>query len=231
MKRVIALISGNVRLVAKMLSRVRTRFFPNWWTKLEQYANEMGIERMQAHYGYSEFSKMLRSKIPAGAKVLDLGCQKGTETEMISKTNEVEGVDLFPSFVRRLEARGIKGHVQDFHHLRFVNEFDCVYSNNSLEHSTHPDKVLAGVHSALRPGGTFVCGMPLDGNDLNTKDPAHFYRATKDDVVSLFKGFFPEVSYEVINTRERWNWPNPPARDEMIILVAKSDEAGKTGKA
>ena len=221
MNRAQTVIVGGVRVMAKMVSRARSKFFPNWWIKLEQFANEWRIERMQSHCGYSEFSSILRSKIPAGAKVLDLGCQKGVETEMISKTNEVEGVDLFPSFVRRLESRGIKGHAQDFHNLTFDSEFDCVYSNNSLEHSTRPEKVLAGVRRALKPGGVFVCGMPLDGNDLKTKDPAHFYRATRDEVVNLVKRFFPECSYEVINTRERWNWPNPPAKDEMIILVAR----------
>lgn len=209
-------------LVLHYISRARVRIAPNFFTRAEQFWNEMGIEGMQKHSGYAAFAAILRSRIPTGVRVLDLGCNKGFETNIIGKTNPVVGVDAYASFVKVASKRGVDARVMDFHNLKFSQEFDCVYSNNSLEHAKFPEKVVQGVFRALKPGGLFIVGMPLDGNNPKTKDPAHFFRATAQDAISLLeKNGFAITHQEVIDTKVRWNWENQPANNQMLICVAK----------
>lgn len=117
---------------------------------------------MHQHHGYSEFSKLLRSYIPKNALVLDLGCNKGFETAIIAQTNKVVGVELFKDFVNvAKKERKLDVKQMDFHNLIFHNEFDCVYSNNTLEHSRYPDKVIKGVACALKKMDCLLLGCPL----------------------------------------------------------------------
>jgi len=201
---------------------LRLKFFPSFYIKSEQFFLERKIEAMHNISGYAAFSELLRSFIPRGVKTLDLGCNKGLETSIIAKTNPVMGVDLYRSFIRAARKRGINASVMDFHSLSFFEEFDCIYSNNTLEHSKFPDKVIKGVFRALKPGGIFIVGMPLDGNNPKIKDPAHFFRATEKDVVDLLKnnGFYVKHK-EVVDTKQKWQWEIPPANNQMIIVVAK----------
>lgn len=201
---------------------IRIRFFPFLWLKAEQYLHERKIEIMHNHAGYAAFSELLRSFIPRGVKTLDLGCNKGLETSIIAKTNPVMGVDLYSSFIRAARKRGINAQVMDFHNLSFFEEFDCVYSNNTLEHSKFPDKVIKGVFRALRSGGIFLVGMPLDGNNPKIKDAAHFFRATKEDVINLLKNSHFIIKHvEIINTKEKYDWEIPPANNEVIVIKAQ----------
>ncbi len=206
------------RYFRKIRRIIRSRFDENE----EQHFHEENIEVMHQHHGYSEFSKLLRSYIPKNALVLDLGCNKGFETAIIAQTNKVVGVELFKDFVnvakkeRKLDARQM-----DFHNLTFHNEFDCVYSNNTLEHSRYPDKVIKGVAYALKKNGLFIIGMPTDGNNPAISDPAHHFRATKEDVLRLLESDFIILESYEIDTKERWDWDNPPSKNKMLIVVSK----------
>jgi SAM-dependent methyltransferase len=213
------------KIIAKFIfvfSCLRAKLFPNFFIKTEQYWNERGIEGMHQHNGYNAFSSILRSYIPSGVRVLDLGCNKGLETAIIAKTNDVFGVDVYKTFVAMAQKRGIRAKVMDFHNLKFFEEFDCVYSNNSLEHAKFPEKVISGVWRALKSNGIFIIGMPLDGNNPLARDPAHFFRAKKEDILRLLESAnFNVVENEVIDTKERWGWEIPPSLNKMLIVVAK----------
>src|SRR5439155_330855 len=52
--------------------------------------------------------------------------------------------------------RGLDARVMDGQRLAFDAEFDAVFSNAALHWMTNPERVIAGVWRALRPGGRFV---------------------------------------------------------------------------
>lgn len=189
--------------------------------KAMQHFIEDDIQRMHFHYGYSEFSALLRSFIPTDALVLDLGCNKGFETLIISKTNKVVAIDLFEDFVNVAKQRGVDARVMDFHKMTFNDEFDCVYSNNSMEHARYPAHVIDGIFRALRRDGILIIGMPTDGNNLESNDPAHYFKATKEDVLSLLKNKFEILRVEEIDAKEHWNWEIPPSNNKMLLIVAR----------
>lgn len=100
-----------------------------------------------------------------GEEILDLGCGDGRLTERLAATGaSVTGVDSSADQIAAAAARGLDAHVMDGHALTFEDAFDGVISNAALHWMTAPDKAIAGVARALRPGGRFIGEMGGSGN-------------------------------------------------------------------
>ncbi len=96
-----------------------------------------------------------------GERILDLGCGDGALTaKLVEMGCSVIGVDSSAEQIAAARRIGLDAHVMDGHGLTFENEFDAVFSNAALHWMGLPDKVIAGVRRALKPGGRFVaeCG-------------------------------------------------------------------------
>jgi SAM-dependent methyltransferase len=100
-----------------------------------------------------------------GERVLDLGCGDGRLTLALQRAGcVVVGVDSSPSQVEAARTRGLDARVMDGEALAFEGEFDAAFSNAALHWMKRPERVLAGVFRALRPGGRFVGEMGGAGN-------------------------------------------------------------------
>jgi len=92
-----------------------------------------------------------------GERILDLGCGDGVLTrKLLERGCEVVGVDSSADMVEVARTLGVDARVMDGHELTFQAEFDAVFSNAALHWMTRPERVLAGVSRALKPGGRFV---------------------------------------------------------------------------
>jgi SAM-dependent methyltransferase len=97
----------------------------------------------------------------AGERILDLGCGDGALTIKLAAMGCcVVGVDGSAAQIDAAKKLGLDARVMDGEQLRFEDEFDAVFSNAALHWMRNPDKVIAGIHRALRPDGRFVaeCG-------------------------------------------------------------------------
>ena len=100
-----------------------------------------------------------------GEDILDLGCGDGPLTKKLAELGcRVIGVDASPEMVAAATALGLDARVMDGHALRFESEFDAVFSNAALHWMRQPERVIAGVWRALRPGGRFVGEFGGAGN-------------------------------------------------------------------
>ena len=100
-----------------------------------------------------------------GERILDLGCGDGALTEkLVAAGASVLGFDADPDFVRTTKERGLDVVEGDGHALPFDTEFDAVFSNAALHWMLEPDRVIAGVAKALKPGGRFVAEQGGFGN-------------------------------------------------------------------
>jgi trans-aconitate methyltransferase len=100
-----------------------------------------------------------------GERILDLGCGDGALTErLVAAGADVLGVDASEDFLASARDRGLTVQFGDGHALTFDAEFDAVFSNAALHWMTEPEKVLAGVRRALKPGGRFVGEFGGHGN-------------------------------------------------------------------
>jgi trans-aconitate methyltransferase len=100
-----------------------------------------------------------------GERILDLGCGDGALTEQLAAFGcTVIGVDAGPDMVAAAKRRGLEAYVADGQDLRFLAEFDAVFSNAALHWMRDADAVLQGVRRALKPGGRFVGEFGGHGN-------------------------------------------------------------------
>jgi SAM-dependent methyltransferase len=95
-----------------------------------------------------------------GERILDLGCGDGVLSAKLAAAGcDVIGVDASAGQVEAARKRGVDALTLDAENLSFDTEFDAVFSNAALHWMNNPDKVIRGVHRALRPGGRFVAEM------------------------------------------------------------------------
>lgn len=112
-------------------------------------------------------TKVLQN-IPKGSRILDLGCGTGDLSLEVAKTlgpsGEVVGLDFSPKMLavaeKRYQALGrpLNGHFKlvemSAEDLPLAEKpFDLVVSGFVLRNLPKIDRVLAGVHQSLKPGG------------------------------------------------------------------------------
>jgi len=114
-----------------------------------------------AHFVPALGAPVLELLAPApGEQILDLGCGDGVLTEKIAAAGAVVvAVDAAPDMVAAARGRGLDARVMAGQDLDFETAFDAVFSNAALHWMRPPEKVLAGVYRALKPGGRFVAEM------------------------------------------------------------------------
>jgi trans-aconitate methyltransferase len=139
------------------------------------YSTEVTVAGQQtwnsAHYAqHAHFVPQLGAGVlellapQAGERILDLGCGDGVLTAQLHERGcDVLGIDASPQLAAAAQARGLDVQVKRGEELDFESGFDAVFSNAALHWMKPPERVIAGVWRALRPGGRFVAEMGGDG--------------------------------------------------------------------
>jgi trans-aconitate 2-methyltransferase len=102
-----------------------------------------------------------------GERVLDLGCGTGHLTAQVAAAGvEVVGIDLAPTMIEQARRTypQLRFEVADARDFTFAEPFDAVLSNAALHWVRPPERAIACVHRALRPGGRFVAELGGRGN-------------------------------------------------------------------
>ena len=136
-------------------------------------------------------------RLPAGAKVLELGCGGGRDAARIRERGfVVDAADGTPAMVAKANERfGLGAQAMAFHELDAHAAYAGVWAHASLLHCPRdalPD-VLACIHRALQPGGWHFASFKLgdaEGRDLlgrlhNFPSPAWLIAAYKEAGFSI----------------------------------------------
>lgn len=102
-----------------------------------------------------------------GEKILDLGCGTGQLCAQIAEAGaDVVGFDASLSMLAKARDTfpQMRWHQADARDFDFGNDFDAVFSNAVLHWIEEPEKVVARVFAALKPGGRFVGEFGGQGN-------------------------------------------------------------------
>ena len=112
--------------------------------------------------------KAALADLPAGARVLDLGCGTGEFTECLAGLGyDATGIDLSGNAIavarqRFPQRRFLQGLPED-HGAAFAGRFDAAWSTEVIEHVFDVYGFLAAAHRALVPGGRLVMTTPYHG--------------------------------------------------------------------
>jgi len=117
-------------------------------------------------------------RLPAGGRVLELGCGGGQDAARIAARGfAVDATDGTPAMVAKANERwNVGARVMAFDQLDAEAAYDGVWAHASLLHCPRealPD-VLARIHRALRPGGWFFASYKL-GTDEGRDSLGRFY--------------------------------------------------------
>jgi SAM-dependent methyltransferase len=134
---------------------------------LDFYARE--AEAYATRYKMSEELPRFLALLPAGARILELGCGGGQDSEaMIAAGFDVLPTDGSPELARQAERRlGRPVKPLLFEDIEFVDEFDGVWANACLLHVPRPSlsAVFAKIHRTLRTGGVMYASFKTGGDE------------------------------------------------------------------
>lgn len=102
-----------------------------------------------------------------GERILDIGCGTGHLSAQIAATGAlVTGIDRSPEMIEQARSAhpAITFEVVDAREMKFAQPFDAAFSNATLHWITEPERAVASLASALRPGGRFVAEFGGKGN-------------------------------------------------------------------
>jgi SAM-dependent methyltransferase len=133
---------------------------------LEVYAGRAGEYAARVSVARPRGLDAFVAAIPAGARVLDLGCGPGhTAAALAAAGFRVVAIDATPEMVAMAAAHpGVDARVASFDDLPALGGgFAGVWASFSLLHATRPAfaRHLADLHAACRPGATLHLAMKL----------------------------------------------------------------------
>jgi SAM-dependent methyltransferase len=109
----------------------------------------------------------LIDRLRQGIDVADVGCGSGHAVNLMAEAfprSQFTGFDLSHAGIAaaRLESerKGIANarfDKRDAAHLREIGQFDFITTFDAVHDQARPDLVLAGIATALRPGGVYLC--------------------------------------------------------------------------
>jgi len=121
--------------------------------------------QLVADLGLSDGHRMMVDAVPAGARVLDVGCAGGYLAELLTAAGStVVGVEPDAAAAAAARAHCVSVTVGDFEdpevRTALPGPFDAVIFGDVLEHMRDPGAVLAATRELLAPGSRVVASIP-----------------------------------------------------------------------
>lgn len=135
--------------------------------------------------------ELFMERLPAGARVLDLGCGAGWASQMM----EAQEFDVFAvdgcAELAAIASERLKRPARElrFDELDYAEEFDGILANNVLHHVPKADlpTILQRVATALRPGGLLFASFK-QGDGEGEDSLGRFYAYYQpDELTALFE--------------------------------------------
>ncbi len=169
--------------------------------------------------------EIVRNILPAGDRLLDIGCWTGDSTVSygaLEKFKEVYGIEISEGASEEAKKKGIEVFICDINYdsLPYPNDyFDCITFIDVIEHLIWPYVILQEIKRVLKSGGTLIIATAnvasfsnririLTGKRPRTSfdegwDGGHLLYFTPNDIEELLKTF----GFEVINKYATGNLP------------------------
>ena len=155
---------------------------------------------------FNKYATYLSAKVPAGGRILDVGCGAGSALALLRGNYIAEGVEVSETSVVKCQEKQLKCEQYDGSTLPFKDgELDAVGSYNVLEHTDDPTQFLNEKLRVLREGGIFVVACP---NFLSITNSYHWHTSGlaqkgKNVAGTLARIVSPKTTISPMKTVER----------------------------
>ncbi|WP_416900357.1 MAG: class I SAM-dependent methyltransferase [Minwuia sp.] len=170
---------------------------------LRFYAEEAPVYTASGPGGVSRFLPQFLERLEPGARILELGCGGGRDSEeMLKRGFDVTPTDGVAEIARQAEQRlGRPVRVMAFDELQDVAKYDAVWAHASLLHVplTALPGVLARIHTALRPGGLHFANFKAGGADGRDEFGRYYNYLSLDQMLDAYRA---SAAWEVVESDE-----------------------------
>ncbi|MFY0672785.1 MAG: class I SAM-dependent methyltransferase [Bacteroidia bacterium] len=182
------------------------------------YQTKEGVSqyiKMAQDVDSSQLIEKLKSHLPNGAALLELGSGPGTDWQLLKQSFDVTGSDYSAEFIKHLKAEIPNGEFfeLDAATLDIDKKFDAIYSNKVLHHLSDAKLASSIVNQdkILKPNGiichSFWKGV---GDEIFNGLFVNYYEAT--DLKKAFEKSFEIISIETYKEFDA---------DDSLVLIAK----------
>ncbi len=115
-------------------------------------------------------------RLGEGLDVVDVGCGSGRTLNLLAghyPASRFTGYDIAVEAIERARVEAAEAglanvdfHVRDAATLDDVERFDVALTFDAIHDQAHPDRMLAGINTMLRPGGTYLAVEPKASSEL-----------------------------------------------------------------
>ena len=136
-------------------------YYERYWDKPEEYNDPTTPAR-------TALLRQHLSDLPAGSRVLDLGCGRGEFCALFKSMGfAAEGIDISAQVIDYARAKypEIPFHSGEADTLvqSHANAFDCIFSSEVIEHLFDVGGYLTCINRLLKPGGRYILTTPYHG--------------------------------------------------------------------
>jgi SAM-dependent methyltransferase len=154
------------------------------------YAREAEAYSARSLLAKNKRLDLFLAALPAGAKILELGCGGGRDSQMmLARGFDVTPTDGSPEMARQAEKLlGRPVAVLPFDQLDASGIYDAVWANACLLHIPRPDlsAVLAHIHRALKAGGIFYASFKAGKAEGRDRFQRYYNYPSRDWLLSQY---------------------------------------------
>jgi len=199
-------------------------------TEFNEWACAGKGESMEQGHGPVGKQAIQLMRVPADARVLDVGCGSGWATRLLAEyalNGQVTGIDISDEMIRVARESSSAVPNVDFEvagadELPFTdNEFTHAFSMESLYYYTDIPKALAEIHRVLRPRGLFVAVVDLYWESEATHQWIDDLKVPVELLsIDDYRGLFTDAGF--VNIRDQRVFDPRPVPDDYTSGSFKS---------
>jgi len=146
---------------------------------------------------FMRYLRLIRSYVPAGKKLLDVGAASGFFIDLAQKDGwQVKGVEVSEHAAALGRKKGLDVVTGTLQSLPKEVSFDAITMLDLIEHVENPHQELAAAHALLSEGGILVINTPDAGSNVARifgkrwhliVPPEHLYYFNRRNIVTLLE--------------------------------------------
>lgn len=189
---------------------------------MEYWNNEKNVEeyiKMSEGYDGRELIEILKKYLSEGSSVLELGMGSGKDLDILNETFNTSGTDISSVFVDiyKKKHENADVFVLDAKTLQTERNYDCIYSNKTLQHLTKSEfkQSLKKQKELLNPNGILFHSL-WQGDKEEFYGGLLFVYYTKENLSNIVNNDFDIIEITLYTEMEE--------DDSLYMILKKFNE-------